>query len=44
MECVDGGVALWEIGTGELEGVVYGQMAREISENSETVSIRVLII
>lgn len=32
-------MALWEIATGELEGIVYGQMAREISENSDTVSL-----
>jgi hypothetical protein len=40
VECVDGGVAVWEIGTGELEGVVYGQVAREISENSTTLSYK----
>jgi hypothetical protein len=38
VECVDGSVAVWEKGTGDLEGVVYGQVAREISENSDTVS------
>ncbi len=39
VECVDGSVAVWEMGTGDLEGIVYGQVAREISENSDTVSI-----
>ena len=38
VECVDGSVAVWEMGTGDLDGVVYGQVAREISETSDTVS------
>ena len=38
VECVDGSVAVWELGTGELEGMVYGQVAREITESSDSVS------
>lgn len=44
VECVDGSVAVWEMGTGDLEGVVYGQVAREISENCDTVSWIVRVI
>jgi hypothetical protein len=38
VECVDGSVAVWELGTGHLEGILFGQVARDISESSDTVS------
>ncbi|GAM28366.1 hypothetical protein SAMD00019534_115420 [Acytostelium subglobosum LB1] len=39
VETVDGSVALWEIGSGELEGVVYGQVAKDIIDNALLLSI-----
>jgi len=38
VETVDGSVSIWEIGSGELEGVVYGQIAKDILDNSEILS------
>eukprot|EP00026_Physarum_polycephalum_P000855 Phypoly_transcript_00856.p1 GENE.Phypoly_transcript_00856~~Phypoly_transcript_00856.p1 ORF type:complete len:1321 (+),score=184.89 Phypoly_transcript_00856:66-3965(+) len=37
VECVDGSVAVWELGTGQLEGILFGQVARDISESSDTI-------
>ncbi|EGC34256.1 hypothetical protein DICPUDRAFT_153569 [Dictyostelium purpureum] len=38
VETIDGSVSIWEIGSGELEGVVYGQNAKDILDNSELLS------
>ncbi|KAF2076180.1 hypothetical protein CYY_002533 [Polysphondylium violaceum] len=38
VETIDGSVSIWEIGSGELEGVVYGQIAKDILDNSEILS------
>ncbi|EGG22044.1 WD40 repeat-containing protein [Cavenderia fasciculata] len=38
VETIDGSTSIWEIGSGELEGVVYGQMAKDIIDNAEPLS------
>ncbi|KAM9973298.1 hypothetical protein ACTFIR_012674 [Dictyostelium discoideum] len=38
VETIDGSVSIWEMGSGELEGVVYGQIAKDILDNSELLS------
>ncbi|KYQ94366.1 WD40 repeat-containing protein [Tieghemostelium lacteum] len=38
VDTIDGSVSIWEIGSGELEGTVYGQNAKDILDNSEILS------
>ncbi|EFA85792.1 WD40 repeat-containing protein [Heterostelium album PN500] len=38
VETIDGSVSLWEIGSGELEGVVYGQIAKDIIDHAQPLS------
>eukprot|EP01133_Synstelium_polycarpum_P016083 gene16083-19136_t len=38
VETIDGSVSIWEFGSGELESVVYGQIAKDIIENADPLS------
>eukprot|EP01119_Soliformovum_irregulare_P018792 TRINITY_DN5827_c0_g1_i2.p1 TRINITY_DN5827_c0_g1~~TRINITY_DN5827_c0_g1_i2.p1 ORF type:complete len:911 (+),score=219.01 TRINITY_DN5827_c0_g1_i2:90-2822(+) len=37
VECEDGSVSIWEMGSGELEGIVHGELARDIMSQSKNI-------